>query len=159
MKFQTIEDVENSGFEGFISIEQLRPDKSVIPSGAGVYMIIRPTKTAPQFLTEGTGGHFKGKNPNICIDTLQKNWIDDSCVLYIGKATSLRRRLKQYIDFGDGQPVGHWGGRYIWQLKEASQLLVCWKETPEENSKEVESRLIQEFKSIYKMRPFANLQD
>ena len=158
MKFQTIEEVKNSGFEGFVPIEQLRPDKSAIPSGAGVYLVVRETNTALRFLSEGTGGYFKKKNPNVSIEELQANWVDDSCVLYIGKAKSLRNRLKQYIKFGEGQSVGHWGGRYIWQLKDADQLLLCWKETFEENRKEVESLLIQEFKSIYGMRPLANLQ-
>ena len=61
MKFQTIEEVKNSGFEGFVPIEQLRPDKSAIPSGAGVYLVVRETNTALRFLSEGTGGYFKKK--------------------------------------------------------------------------------------------------
>ena len=68
MKFQTIEEVKNSGFEGFVPIEQLRPDKSAIPSGAGVYLVVRETNTAPRFLSEGTGGYFKKKNPNVSIE-------------------------------------------------------------------------------------------
>lgn len=158
MKFQTIEEVKNSGFEGFVPIEHLRQDKSVIPSGAGVYIVVRATKTAPRFLSEGTGGYFKGKNPNVSIEELQANWVDDTCVLYIGKATSLRKRLKQYIDFGEGRSVGHRGGRYIWQLEDADQLLLCWKETPNEDPKSVESAWISSFKSFYGVRPFANLQ-
>ena len=68
MKFQTIEEVKNSGFEGFVPIEHLRQDKSVIPSGAGVYIVVRATKTAPRLLSEGTGRYFKEKNPNVSIE-------------------------------------------------------------------------------------------
>lgn len=155
---QSIEDVKHEGFSGFISVAKLREDGCSIPTGAGVYLVVRATKTAPRFLSEGTGGYFKGKNPNVSIEELQANWVDDTCVLYIGKATSLRKRLKQYIDFGKGRSVGHWGGRYIWQLEDADQLLLCWKETPNEDPKSVESAWISSFKSFYGVRPFANLQ-
>ena len=158
MKFQTIGDVEDSGFTGFISIEKLQNETSMVPSCSGVYMVVRSTKTAPRFLSEGTGGYFKEKNPNVSIEELQANWVDDTCVLYIGKATSLRKRLKQYIDFGKGRSVGHRGGRYIWQLEDADQLLLCWKETPNEDPKSVESAWISSFKLFYGVRPFANLQ-
>lgn len=158
MKFQTIGDVEDSGFTGFISIEKLQNETSMVPSCSGVYMVVRSTKTAPQFLTEGTGGYFKKKNPNVSIEVLQSNWVNNSCVLYIGKAASLKKRLKQYLDFGKGCPVAHWGGRYIWQLEDATQLLLCWKETPNDDPKLIESALISSFKSFYGVRPFANLQ-
>ena len=157
-RLQSIEDVKHEGFSGFISVAKFREDGCSIPTGAGVYLVVRATKTAPRFLSEGTGGYFKGKNPNVSIEELQANWVDDTCVLYIGKATSLRKRLKQYIDFGKGRSVGHWGGRYIWQLEDADQLLLCWKETPNEDPKSVESAWISSFKSFYGVRPFANLQ-
>lgn len=39
-------------------------------------------------------------------------------MVYIGKAgTTLRKRLNQYLKFGNRQNIGHWGGRYIWQIK------------------------------------------
>lgn len=157
MKFQTIKDVEDSGFTGFISIENLQNGTSMIPSCSGVYMVIRAEETEPQFLTKGTGGFFKKQDPNVGIDVLRDNWVDNSCVLYIGQSKSLRERIRQYIHFGQGKPIGHKGGRYIWQLNDAKQLLICWKKTPEGNHQETERLLIQEFRSIYGKRPFANL--
>ena len=67
---------------------------------------------------------FKNKAPTVALDALVANWVDDAEVVYIGKADQLRRRLTQYADFGAGKPVGHWGGRLIWQLPSPDQLIV-----------------------------------
>ena len=88
----------------------------------------------PEFLSRGTGGFFKGKDPNVSITELGTNWVKNTCVVYIGKAgTTLRKRLNQYLKFGNGQNIGHWGGRYIWQIKNSGNLLLCWKPTPDED--------------------------
>ena len=36
------------------------------------------------------------------------------------------------MKFGSGKKVGHKGGRFIWQLKDSANLVVCWKRTEEE---------------------------
>ncbi len=82
--------------------------------------------------------------------------VEKTDVVYIGKATELQKRLNQYFKFGNGKNVGHYGGRYIWQLEKPENLLVCWKITNEDPDK-VESELIEKFKEIYSKRPFANL--
>lgn len=62
--------------------------------------------------------------------------------------------------FGQGKPVSHWGGRLIWQLEDAKDLIVCWKVLEKEEPRNVEKEMIQEFKEQHKgKRPFANLQD
>ena len=114
-----------------------------------------------------TGSKIKGRNPNVPVGELQANWVKDTCVVYIGKAgggssrATLRKRIGQYIRFGSGEPVGHWGGRYIWQLEDADNLLFCWRAAIEwEDAEEIESELIENFKSRYDgHRPFANLKD
>lgn len=151
---------KDNGFSGFKSVESLLNDKSVLPEDPGVYIVIRDQKTAPVFLKKGTGGFFKGEDPNVEISTLQANWVETSEIVYIGKATSLKKRIDQLLRFGDGKNVGHKGGRYLWQLADSRNLLIAWKATPNETPREVERRMIQEFKSAYGgMRPFANLQD
>lgn len=158
-------DLKKIGFDGFLTIETLFKDISNIPKKGGVYMILYPSATKPKYRKVGSGGHFKGKNPNVSIEELERNWIVDSSIVYIGKAGSenssatLQSRLKQYFDFGKGKPVGHWGGRYIWQLALAEELIVCWKATPENEPAVVESYLIGKFKEFYGQRPFANLKD
>lgn len=86
-------------------------------------------------------------------------------IIYIGKAGAtnssaiIQSRLKQYFNFGQSKPLGHWGGRYIWQLNNSSDLIVCWEATPENEPSVVESFLIKKFKEFYGQRPFANLKD
>lgn len=157
--------LKTNGFCGFKTIRELKNDISVVPKYRGVYVVLLPKMNEKSFLDEGTGGYFKDKDPNVSIGELEQNWIENSCILYIGKAggansnATLQSRLKQYMDFGSGKPVGHWGGRYIWQLKNADDLIVCWNMTDREPS-EVESEMIENFKKQHGgKRPFANLRD
>lgn len=128
-------------------------------------MILYPSAVAPKLRTLGSGSPFKGKNPNVSMQILQDNWVNNAAIVYIGKAGSvsgsatLQFRLKQYLNFGQGKPVGHWGGRLIWQLQLAEDLVVCWKTTPQQEPSVVESYLIGQFKEFYHKRPFANLKD
>ena len=157
IEFRTIEDLKNAGFKGFEKVKDLKEKHSTIPETMGVYMVVRNSSDQPAFLKIGSGGFFKGKNPNVPIDELKRNWVEDTCVVYIGKATSLRDRLKLYIRFGSGKPAAHYGGRYIWQLKDHDDLLFCWKTLEDKDPEQYESELIEAFRNIYGERPFANL--
>lgn len=152
------------GFSGFITVDNLRADRSQIPPTPGVYVFLWPEANEPTFVARGTGGHFKMRDPNVPITTLEAKWVPESPVLYIGKAgrggglgPSLRTRLGHYLDFGSGKPVGHWGGRYIWQISDAGDLSVAWVELPEADPRAFESEMINEFRSISGRLPFANL--
>lgn len=172
MEYRTIDDLKKAGFEGFCSVEKLREDLSGIPAVAGVYMVVYQSDGMPEFLENGTGGFFKGKNPNVPVSELKSNWVGGTCVVYIGKAggveangkksnSKLQKRISDYLDFGSGEPVGHWGGRLIWQIKDSKDLLFCWKAIPEQegNPVEIEKEFIADFKRQYGgKRPFANLK-
>lgn len=164
MDFKDIEQIKKAGFTGFKTMKELFIDSSAIPKIKGVYLVLNLTKKG-EFLTAGTGGHFKGKNPNVSVSELKANWVDDTIVVYIGKAgkdgssATLQSRLRQYFGFGQGKNVGHWGGRLIWQLKNSSDLVVCWKALPTADPRTVEAGLIQDFISKFSDRPFANLAD
>ena len=159
-----LQQLKEDGFTGFKTVKELKCDMSSVPAHKGVYVILRENDGEPKFVETGTGGFFKGKNPNVSIAELNKNWVKDSSIMYMGKAggqnsATLNSRLKQYMKFGNGQPIGHWGGRYIWQLEDADELIVCWKETTED-PRDVEVLMIKEFKKLHGgCRPFANLCD
>ncbi len=106
--------LEAQGFEGFRPIGELMNGvKSVIPAQMGVYVVLREDNTKPVFVTKGTGGFFKGKDPNVPVSELQANWVEDTNIMYIGKAggfgstSTLQKRLGQYLRFG--QWVAHCG--------------------------------------------------
>ena len=149
----------SEGFEGFVSVKDLKENftAAAVPAVEGVYVVLRLNGSEPLFLEEGTGGFFKGTDPNVTIAVLQANWVEGEPVVYIGKAKSLSKRLKQYMQFGCGKPVGHYGGRYIWQLKDADELVVCWRSVGD--SLAVEASMIAGFKASHSgCRPFANLK-
>lgn len=148
------------GFEPFLELDATR-----VPKTAGVYAILRERDDRPTFLEQSRGGHFKGKDPTVEVDTLASLWTDGAHCIYIGKAsrtgsTDLRRRLTAYRDYGRGRPVGHQGGRYIWQLGGAEEFVVCWKTLDDsEDPATVESALIAEFRDHYGRRPVGNLKN
>ena len=159
--------LQAQGFEGFKTMGELMDGaRTLIPAQKGVYVVLRESESAPKFLSEGTGGFFKGKSPNVSIAELEANWVEGTPVVYIGKAggvgssATLQKRLGQYLRFGQGANVGHWGGRYIWQLADSRDLIVCWKVLPNDEPREVERQMIADFKAAHAgKRPFANLMD
>ncbi len=163
MDFNNNDILIESGFQGFKSVKQLWFDRSVIPKVKGVYLVINLKYQETEFINPGVGGFFKNRDPNIPITELENNHVEDSQVVYIGKAGSptgkatLNSRLGQYLRFGQGKNVGHWGGRLIWQLKNYGNLIFCWKPTPNTNPRIIEKQLLNEFITQFGVRPFANL--
>jgi len=157
----TRESLEAAGFEGFVSFRQL--DTTDVPAGAGVYVVLRTGDESPEFLATSPAGRFKQKDPSATLTELKSAWVESSEVLYIGKAAlgksgrrGLRKRLNEYRRHGAGLPVGHWGGRYIWQLGDSRSLLVAWKETGADDPEDLESTMIEQFVADFGARPFAN---
>lgn len=157
----TRDGLEGAGFEGFVALAALEPSR--VRPEPGVYVVLRERKDPPTFLGVNAAGHFKGKDPTVPLDRLEAAWVDGAAVLYIGKASTgskgrrgLRTRLVEYSRHGGGNPVGHWGGRYVWQLGDRDELLVAWKPTTNLDPEIEESRLIADFTAQYGTRPFAN---
>lgn len=159
LDFNDLEGLKREGFKGFKTKEELFIDSSSIPSLGGIYLILNVDEVNPEYLEIGTGGFFKGKNPNVSISELESNWVEGSKVVYIGKATNLKTRLGQYFKFGQGKNIGHYGGRLIWQLGNSRNLVVCWKVLLDVMPRTAEKELIKAFKAINGKRPFANLMN
>lgn len=129
----------------------------------GVYLIVYEGKETPQFIIPGCGPEkYEGREVNVNKDKLEENWIClgfNRNIIYIGKAgksNTLKKRLKLYMRFGCGEEVSHYGGRYIWQIKDSDNLLVFWKKS--DNPERDESNMLRDFKTEYKELPFANLK-
>ena len=152
----------DAGFTGFVRFSEL--PTAQVPADPGVYVVIRVTEADPKFLQESRAGWFKGKDPSVPVSTLESAWVPGSSVVYLGKANGgatgrrgLRKRLDEYRRHGAGEPVGHWGGRYIWQLADNEELVVGWKTTADTDARTLERQMIAEFSSDHTKRPFANL--
>jgi len=163
MLFKDLDSIKAAGFTGFRTIKDLWNDDSSIPNERGVYIVLTLEPSLKKFALKGAAGFFKQRNPNVSLEELQKNWVHDSHIIYIGQAggngssSTLRIRLRQYLNFGKGKPVGHYGGRYIWQLQNPSDLLLAWKVLMHDDPKIVERGLLLDFISSYGKMPFANL--
>jgi hypothetical protein len=143
------------GFVGWMPLSRVR-DEDTVPQRGGVYVVARTSNKPPDFLDSNPGGRFKQRDPTVTAQALAANWVDRAGIVYIGKADELRRRLRQFADFGAGKPIGHWGGRLIWQLADSETLLIAWKETPGQTPRDIESSLLAKFRAAYGKPPFAN---
>lgn len=156
------ETLKEDGFTGFRPITALEINR--IPQRQGIFAVLRPEGFEPRFLGKSTAGTFKKKNPSLPESALADEWVPDADILFIGKAGAgskgnrgLRRQIQEFVDFGQGKPPGQWDGRLIWQLKDAGDLLVAWKELPVEALNAAQANYHSEFRQHHGALPFANL--
>lgn len=154
--------LKDDGFTGFRPITALEINR--IPQHTGIFAVVRPEGFGPRFLAKSTAGIFKKKNPTLPQAGLSAEWVPDADVLFIGKAgpgskgnRGLRRQIQEFVDFGKGKPPGHWDGRLIWQLADAGDLLIAWKEFPAEEINAAQVNFHEAFRQHHGRLPFANL--
>ena len=168
MRFNSFDELRQEGFVGFKTVAELFSSNMHVPTQRGVYLVLYPYKDCPKFLTKGTAGFFKGQDPNVEINQLEVKWVYNTVVLYVGQAggfrsgissnQTLNKRIRSLLKFGNGFNIGHYGGRYIWQIKNSTDLVIAWKPLLGSDPKQVESEILKSFIEIYGRRPYANLQ-
>jgi hypothetical protein len=159
----TRNELERTGFAGWVTWSTCPAALKAIPTDAGgVYIVTRPeTHSPPSFLTRSPAGTFRG-DPTVEPAVLESNWVGGASVVYIGKADhgQLRRRLSSFVRFGRGGSARHWGGRLIWQMGEAEQLVVAWRVLATHLAPSAEEEvLLAAFRGAYGKAPFANNPD
>jgi hypothetical protein len=152
--------IDVSRFEGgCTTLELHRAGFTQVPSGCGVYLIIRDSARQPRFVGASPAGWFKGLDPSYAGHIVRSAWVADAHIVYIGKAAGvrgLRQRIGQLIRFGYGKSVGHRGGRLLWHLQDASELRVYWATCAQVRADGWETALIRQFRQTHGVRPFAN---
>jgi len=146
--------LEAAGFKGFVAFKDI--DVHRLPPEPGVYAVLRESETRPVFLDANPAGWFKGLDPTVPVAELEAAWPEGAQCVYIGKANSLRRRITQFRQYGDGRPVGHQGGRRIWQLADADDYILAWLPTSGVDPEDVEGDLIRAFVAEYGQKPIGN---
>lgn len=167
--FKNLKQLAEFGFEGGVRVSELQRSCqeqqgcSAVPRVPGIYLIVRRSAHPVRFSKVSRGGWFKQRNPTLSVTTLKQQWLTRAKILYVGKAggsrqrATLRSRVRSYMRFGLGQACAHWGGRCIWQLADAEDLVVYWKPTPRQEPRQLEKSVLKAFVQRYGQRPFANL--
>jgi Ca-activated chloride channel family protein len=151
-------------FEGYVTIGKLRAEGlERIPAQPGVYAVLLPDNFRPEILERSPGDRFKDQDPPVPAARLEREWVDGTRILYIGRAgnrnggQNLRERIKELLDSGGDKPVAHWGDQILWRLKGNDSLLIAW--SPVAGAPEVvEHKLLEQFESLHGKLPFANLK-
>jgi len=162
-RVQPLDGVSLAGFEPPVTIAVLhRRACSQVPTNPGLYVVMRESRRRPRFLAHGTGGWFQNMDPDYPIAEVDASWVAGAKIVYIGKAAGrhgLQQRLRQLVRFGYGEPIGHRGGRILWQLAGSRSLQVRWRVTSRDMARTLEAQAIAAFKAKYDgRRPFANKQ-
>ena len=152
------------GFEGFVPISQLhRGGCQDVPDVPGVYVVVRTEDGPPTFLKRSHAPAWRGEDPTRPVDELEARWVAGARVLFIAAAPGsgvrhrLLQRIKRYLRHGHGASVGHWDGRFLWQLSGTSRVEMAWRPCAEgEDARALADETMRAFETLHGARPFAN---
>lgn len=142
-------ELERVGFVGFVPLVGM--DRSLLPRRHGVYVVLHESDVRPKFLASNVITNRMPYDPV----HLEGKWLMGASVVYIGKAEG-REGLRTRVGAFSRQAENHSGGRALWQLDVAGNLLVAWLETPGESALAVEQSYLRAFKAEHGSYPFAN---
>lgn len=163
LTFRT-EDLAAEGFVGFLTVGQLhRSGCFEVPDERGAYLLLRGSEAPHRILPRSQAPAWRGEDPTRPVEELTARWVEDTALLYAAAAPGsgvrhrLRQRVKRLLRFGHGSVVGHWGGRFVWQLAESSRLVVAWRPcSDDEDPHAIVNDLLGRFERTHGVRPFAN---
>ncbi|HIQ68207.1 MAG TPA: hypothetical protein IAB74_06845 [Candidatus Faecousia excrementigallinarum] len=126
-----------------------------IPHEPGVYFVMASAHMEISFFAAPGNTGATGYD----VKVLEKKYAccGNKNLLYIGKAAGkrgLRQRILQYMKYGWQEGVNHKGGRAIWQIAGAENLLLTWEVC--QNAAAREHQLLAEFKNQNGTYPLAN---
>jgi hypothetical protein len=164
MDFNSVKSIKAAGFQGFATVEHLwKTRHEKVPQKPGIYLILRNTSSGPAFLKKSVAGLYKRKSFTEPISLLKEKWVENTIVVYIGKAggegieQTLKERLGKYVDTRFAKVAKRKGGKLIWQLADSADLVVCWKtRLNTKNPVEAEEALKAKFREKFGKLPFAN---
>jgi hypothetical protein len=157
----TIREVFEAG--GLCHEGVIRWGEELLVSSSGVY-VVSLTKSLDTYdgkldcapLAEAEFERWRGVCPKLSLDGVKATvpdlmkrigrfWIPDETILYIGKAASLSKRLKDYYKTPIGAPRPHSGGYFLKLLSNVGQLWVHYGLCPKSDPECVESRMLYRF--------------
>ncbi len=139
-------------------IKGKRANWTDIHNGPGVYIIYLENATQPSF-TE------RLNNPNLkkfasCEWLLEKwqrtNSTNETDIVYIGKGECLKDRIRALIRFGHGKMNKHFGGEWLWQIKNLEDLKLLTSSCPLYKEGGYERWLIDIFLTDHNELPLCN---
>lgn len=141
-----------AGFKGFERFSAT--DLAKVPEGPGVYVLLREKGAPPVFLERSPAGPHQGREATAPLEDLRQAWVARTPLLYIGESKTLRKRITQCRRQGAGESANHYDGISVWQLSDANDLRLAWRE--EEDPVAARRALLKEFRDAFGTRPFAN---
>lgn len=148
-------------------IKDLIDKKIDIPNEPGVYFACRDSEkhdlticSAEELEFEIVKGGWYDKRSSV----LERKLNECETILYIGKAENLQERIPAYMKFVKDMKTNkksstpHRGGRAICLLKEVFDLDFCWISLKDLglDPEDFEKQLIQNYKAVHGLYPFAN---
>ena len=122
----TIDDLRSEAFVVSVKVDDLRDDVSAVPLSGGIYVVVRRVAHRRHFSSRAAAGTSKvGIRPRFSMYSRTSGCRTRRC------STSARATCcgvgSRSTRLSAAGPIGHWGGRYIWQLSDSDELLVAWK--------------------------------
>jgi len=156
-------ELRSLGFEGFVTVSELRADARGVPAEPGAWIVVRESAAVPHFLPRSAGAAWRGEDPTLPADALAARWVPHACLLYAGAAPGpgvrhrLQQRIKRFLRFGDGRHVAAADGRAIWQLAGTGMLRIAWRRAAAgEPARVAAAEVLRAFAVQHGARPFGN---